>query len=113
MFSNPLSSRAHLHAVLLAAAIALAACAGSSQKWTKAGVGEETMAADFDQCDFVGQAAGLSAINRADDTFIRVSPSGQLIRSQLPGVSALGFMKQADAFARCMEARGYRRTTSQ
>ena len=38
----------------------LAACAGASGKWTKAGVGEQVMAADLDQCEFVGLAAGIA-----------------------------------------------------
>ena len=102
-------SRARVHAVLIAAAVALAACAGPSGKWTKAGVGEEARAADLDQCEFVGQAAGLSAI-QSNDTYVGVSSTGQLTKTQIPGAGALSYMKQGDAFARCMSARGYKRT---
>ena len=102
--------RGRVHAVLLAAAFALAACAGASGKWTKAEVSEEARAADLEQCEFVGQAAGLSAVGQSNDTYVGVSSTGQLTTTQLPGIGALGYMKQSDAFARCMEAHGYKRT---
>ena len=113
MFPNPLPRRAGVHAAWLAAAVALAACAGASQKWTKAGIGAEARATDLEECQLFGQAAGLSAVNQADNTYVGISSTGQLTTTQLPGASALGYAAQGDAFARCMESRGYRRTTSQ
>lgn len=97
----------------IAAAVALAACAGTSQKWTKAGVGEEARAVDLDQCEFVGLSAGLSVANQSNDTYVGVSSSGQLTTTQLPGAGALSYMEQGDAFARCMKARGYKRSAAQ
>ena len=110
-------------AVLLAAAVALAACAGASGKWTKDGVGPEAMAADLGECELFGQAAGLSAVNQSNNTYTGVSvtttttPFGSFsvpttAKTQLPGSSALSYMEQGDAFARCMESRGYKRTAA-
>ena len=88
-------------AVLLAAAVvALAACAGASGSWTKDGVGKEAMAADVDQCELIGQATGLSAI-KSDELYDEIAEG------------ALSFMEQGDAFARCMESRGYKRMAAQ
>ena len=84
------------HAVLLAAAVTLAACASGSGGWTKAGVSEDARAADFEQCELFGQAKGLSAI-KSDELYDEIAEG------------ALSFMEQGDAFARCMEARGYKR----
>ena len=106
-------SRSGVLTVLLAAA--LAACAGASGKWTKANVTAEAMAVDVDECEFIVQAA-LSAYSRSDNTYFAVSSTVQLTKTQLPGTGAFGalsFLKQGDAFARCMEARGYKRTSMQ
>ena len=100
------------YAVLLAAAVTLAACASGSGGWTKANVSPETMAVDRDECDFIGQAAALSAANRTKSTYVGVSAGGQLTKTQLPGTGALSFMEQGDAFAKCMTARGYKRTAA-
>ncbi len=110
MFHNSLPRRAGIYAVLLAAV--LTACAGSSGKWTKANVTAEAMAADVDECDFIGQAAALSAVNRSDSTYTGVSSTGQLTTTKLPGAGALSYMEQGDAFAKCMKARGYERTAA-
>ena len=110
MFHNSFPRRAGVYAVLLAAV--LTACAGSSGKWTKANVTAEAMATDVDECDFIGQAAALSAISRSDNTYVGVSPTGQLTKTQLPGIGALSYMEQSAAFARCMESRGYKRTAA-
>lgn len=108
-----LSSRAGLRTVLLAtAAIALAACAGAGGKWTKAGVGEEAMAADLEECELFGQAAGLSAANQPDNTYpgVGISSSGLTVNAptQIPEAGTSGYAAQGDAFASCMEARGYK-----
>ena len=100
------------HAVLLAAAVTLAACASGSGGWTKENVTAEAMAADVDECDFIGQAAALSAVNRSDSTYTGVSSTGQLSTTQLPGAGALSYMEQGDAFAKCMKARGYKRNAA-
>ena len=94
------------------AAFVLAACAGPSGGWTKVNASPEQMALDFDECQFFGQAAGLSAANQANDTYIGVSGSGQLTKTNLPGAGALGFMEQSDVFEKCMKARGYRRAAA-
>ena len=90
----------------------LAACAGASGKWTKAGVGEQVMATDLDQCEFVGLASGLAATKQQDNTYTGISASGQMTTTQLPGAGALSYAEQSDAFARCMKARGYTRTVA-
>ena len=100
------------HAVLLAAAVTLAACASGSGGWTKQNVTAEAMAADVDECDFIGQAVALSTANRSKNTYVGVSASGQLTKTQLPGTGALSFMDQGAAFAKCMKARGYKRTAA-
>lgn len=105
--------RVEVRAVLLVAAFALAACAGTSGKWTKAGIGAETRATDLEECRLFGQAAGLSAINQADNTYVGISSTGQLTTIQLPGTGALSYAEQGDAFTRCMESRGYRHTAGQ
>ncbi len=97
------------HAVLLAAAVTLAACAGGSGGWTKANVTAEALAADVDECDFIGQAAALSAASRSSNTYVGVTSTGQMTTTQLPGTSALSYMAQGDAVAKCMQARGYNR----
>ena len=97
------------HVVLLAAAVTLAACAAGSGGWSKANVTAEAMATDMDECDFIGQAAALSAANRTKNTYVGVSSTGQLTTTQLPGADALSFMEQGNAFAKCMRARGYKR----
>ena len=100
------------HAVLLAAAVTLAACASGSGGWSKANVTAEAMAADVDECEFFGQAAALSAASRTKNTYVGVSSTGQLTTTQLPGTGALSFMEQGKAFAKCMTARGYKRTAA-
>ena len=112
MFRNSLPRGAAARIACIAAAVALAACTGPSGKWTKANVSPEAMAADVDECEFFGQAAGLSAINRTRNTYVGVSAGGRLTKTQLPGTGALSFMEQGDAFAKCMTARGYKRTAA-
>lgn len=112
MIDIRIPSRVEVRAVLLVAAFALASCAGTSGKWTKAGIGEEARATDLEECQLFGQAAGLSAINQADNTYVGISSTGQLTTTQLPGTGALGYAEQGDAFARCMKSRGYRRTAA-
>ena len=94
-----LSPRPGFFTVLFAAAVVLAACAGAGGKWTKAGVGEEAMAADLEQCVMIGQATGLSAI-KSDELYDEIAEG------------ALSFMEQGDAFTRCMKARGYKRSAA-
>ena len=105
-----LLSRARGPAVLLAAAVVLAACAGGAGSWSKAGVSQEIMAADVDDCEFFGQTAALSAANQPSTTYSGISSSGKVVTTTTPGAGALSYMAQGDAFARCMTARGYKRT---
>ena len=105
-----LLSRARGPAALLAAAVVLAACAAGGGSWSKAGVGGEAMAADVDECEFFGQTAALSAANQSSTTYSGVSSSGKVVTTTTPGAGALSYMAQGDAFARCMTARGYKRT---
>ncbi len=112
MIEFRLPSRAVAHAVLLAAAVTLAACASGSGGWSKANVTAEAMAADLDECAFIGQAAALSAANRSTSTYVGVSATGQLTTTQLPGAGALSYMEQGKAFDKCMTARGYKRVAA-
>ena len=120
-----LASRTGVRTVLLAAAVvALAACASSSGEWTKTAAytdTPDTMAADLEECKFFGQAASLSAINQPDDTYTGVSLArggdGAFsitvnATTHFPGAGTLGYAAQGDAFASCMEARGYMQATA-
>jgi hydrogenase maturation factor len=97
---------------MLAAAVFLAACTAGGASWSKAGVSGETMAVDVDECEFFGQTAALSAANQPTTTYAGVSSSGKVVTTTTPGAGALSYMAQGDAFARCMTARGYKRTSS-
>ncbi len=101
------------HAVLLAAAVTLAACASGSGGWTKANVTAEAMAADVDECEFFGQAAALSSASRSSSTYTGINTqTGGITKTQLPGAGALSYMEQGEAFDKCMTARGYKRVAA-
>ena len=68
----------------------------------------------MDQCELIGQAAGLSKVSQSSNFYIGVnSKTNDVSVVQLPGSDLQGYMKQTDAFESCMEARGYQRAASQ
>ena len=93
--------------VCLAATVALAACAGAGGAWSRAGANEEMVAYDVNECEFYAQAVSLAESARSSETYIGVSPTGDVVATQLPGTDALRYMRQGNAFARCMASRGY------
>ena len=93
--------------VCLAATVALAACAGARGSWSRAGANEEMVAYDVNECEFYAQAVSLAESARSSETYIGVSPTGDVVATQLPGTDALRYMRQGNAFARCMASRGY------
>ena len=109
MIEFPSLSRARA-ALLVAAVFFLAACAAGGASWSKDGVSSETMATDVDECEFFGQTAALSAANQTSTTYSGVSATGQVTTTTVPGAGALSYMNHGEAFARCMTARGYKRS---
>ncbi len=93
--------------VCLAAAGALAACGSGGGAWTKVGASEEMVAYDVNECEFYAQAVSLAESAQSDNTYIGVSPTGDIVTTQVPGSDALRYMRQGDAFAGCMASRGY------
>ncbi len=45
---------------------------------------------------------------QSNDTYSTVNSQGQIVSTQMPGADSLRFMRQADAFKRCMKSRKYR-----
>ena len=94
-------------AVPLVCLVALAACSGAGGAWSRVGANEEMVAYDVNECEFYAQAVSMAESARSSDTYIGVSPTGDVVATQLPGTDALRYMRQGDAFARCMASRGY------
>ena len=115
MTEYSLASRTGVRTVLLAAvAVALAACASSSGEWIKTeAVTVDSMDTDLQDCELFGQAAGLSAANQPDNTYVGgITSTGQVTTNQIPEAGTSGYAAQSDAFASCMEARGYMLATA-
>ncbi len=93
--------------VCLAAAGVLAACGSAGGAWARVGADEETVAYDVNECEFYAQAVSMAESAQSSETYIGVSPTGDVVATQLPGTDALRYMRQGDAFARCMASRGY------
>ena len=93
--------------VCLAAAGALAACGSGGGAWTRAGASEEMVAYDVNECEFYAQAVSMAESAQSNETYIGVSPTGDVVATQAPGTDALRYMRQGNAFVRCMASRGY------
>ena len=62
---------------------------------------------DVSECEFYAQAVSMAESAQSNDTYIGVSPTGDVVATQVPGTDALRYMRQGNAFARCMASRGY------
>lgn len=89
-------------------AMALSACVTTSTRWDKAGSTEESIAFDTNECEFYAQAVSMAESAQSNDTYIGVNAQGQIVSTQMPGADSLRFMRQGEAFDRCMASRGYR-----
>lgn len=91
-----------------ACAVALSACVTTASHWEKPGATEESVAFDKNECEFYAQAVSFAESAQSNDTYIGVNAQGQIVSTQLPGADSQRYMRQADAFDRCMASRGYR-----
>lgn len=44
---------------------------------------------------------------QSNDTYIGINAQSQIVSTQIPGADSFRYMRQADAFDRCMASRGY------
>ena len=93
----------------LAAAGALAACGGGGA-WTQAGVSEEMAAYDLYECESYAQEISPDQPTRLSDS--TVGTSLNVVEDQLQVTDALNYMREDDAFGRCMTSKGYRQTAN-
>jgi hypothetical protein len=89
-------------------AAVLTACVTTSTRWDKPGSNEESVAFDTNECEFYAQAVSMAESAQSNDTYVTVNSQGQIVSTQMPGADSLRFMRQSDAFDRCMKSRGYR-----
>ena len=86
----------------------LSACDTTSSHCHKPGSTEESVAFDTNECEFYAQADSMAESAQSNDTYIGVNAQGQIVSTQMPGTDSFRYMRQADAFDRCMASRRYR-----
>ena len=94
----------------LAAAGVLAACGGGGGAWTQAGVNEEMAAYDLYECESYAQDISPDQPTRLSDSSAGTSLNA--VESQLQVTEALSYMREDDAFGRCMTSKGYSQTVN-
>ena len=87
---------------------ALSACLATSSHWEKPGSTAEAVDFDTNECEFYAQAVSMAESAQSSETYVSVNSQGQIVSTQMPGSDSLRFMRQSEAFDRCMKSRGYR-----
>jgi hypothetical protein len=88
--------------------MALSACLATASHWEKPASTAESVDFDTNECEFYAQAVSMAESAQSNETYVTVNSQGQIVSTQMPGADSLRFMRQADAFDRCMKSRGYR-----
>lgn len=87
---------------------ALSACLATSSHWEKPGSTVEAVDFDTNECEFYAQAVSMAESAQSSETYVSVNSQGEIVSTQMPGSDSLRFMRQSEAFDRCMKSRGYR-----